>query len=50
MKVKANKSFVGLICMAKGEIRDITDKTLLADLLKCKFIEKVETEKKPTRK
>ena len=50
MKYKALKSFSGLISMAKGEVREIKDKTLIADLLDAKYIELIEQPKKKTSK
>lgn len=51
MLVKALKSFSGKsISMFEGEVKDISDKTLLSDLLNAKYIEEVKTEKKKTRK
>lgn len=51
MLVKALKSFSGKnISMYDGEVKDISDKTLLSDLLNAKYIEEVKTEKKKTRK
>ena len=55
---KALKSFSGLISMARGEIREIKDSALVADLLKCGYIEEageeavkeVPAEKKATKK
>ena len=46
MKYKALVSFAGQISMAKGSIREISDKTIVADLLKAKYIEEV---KEPTK-
>ena len=42
MKVKATKSFCGPLCMAIGEIREITDKDYLADLLRAGYVVPVE--------
>lgn len=51
MLVIALKSFSGKnISMFEGEVKDISDKTLLSDLLNAKYIEEVKTEKKKTRK
>lgn len=51
MLVKALKSFSGKnISMFEGEVKDISDKTLLSDLLNAKHIEEVKTEKKKTSK
>lgn len=43
---KALTTFVGVISMRKGEVRAIDNKTVVADLLRAGYIEKVETEKK----
>lgn len=42
MKYKALVSFVGQISMAKDEVREISDKELISDLLQAKYIEKVQ--------
>ena len=44
---KALISFSGVISMRKGEVRAITDKAVVADLLRAGYIEEVKTEKKP---
>lgn len=41
MKIKALTSFCGSLCMAKGEIRECSDKTVLADLLDAGYVEEV---------
>lgn len=46
MKVKANTSFSGTVCMAKGEIKDISDEAVLNDLLKCGYVAPFESEAK----
>lgn len=46
MKYKALVSFVGKISMAKGSVREISDKELISDLLNAKYIEEV---KEPTK-
>lgn len=43
-------NFSGIISMRKGEIREIKDEYIVKDLLKAKYIEKVETKKKKTSK
>ena len=51
MKVKALVSFVGQISMAKGEVREISNKELISDLLNAKYIEEIKEEvKTPTKK
>ena len=42
MKVKAKVSFCGPLCMAIGEVRNVTDEVLLADLLKAGYVVPVE--------
>jgi hypothetical protein len=46
MKVKAVKSFGGLISMYAGEIKDIEDKTILDDLVSAGYVESAEPKKK----
>jgi len=41
MKVRALISFSGSMTMAKGEITECSDKAILNDLLKARYIEKV---------
>ena len=43
---KALKSFSGLVTMAMGDVKDISDKAIAEDLLKAGYIEEVKTEKK----
>lgn len=50
MLVKATISFCGVVSMRMGEVRDITDKPVLTDLLKAGYIEKIEEEKKTVKK
>lgn len=38
MKVKAIVSFCGTLSMAKGEIREVTDKAVLVDLMKAGYV------------
>ena len=50
---KALKSFCGKISMSKGQVREITDKEFVKNLLKAGYIEEVKTTKtevKPTKK
>lgn len=42
MKVKALISFAGAFTMAKGEIKECSDKTILQDLLQAGYVEKVQ--------
>lgn len=46
MLYRALKSFSGRISMHKGEEKAITDKTVIADLLRCGYIEEVKPQKK----
>ncbi len=48
MTYKAMISFSGLISMAEGEVREISDSSLADDLLKCGYI--IEAEKKEEKK
>lgn len=50
MKYKALKSFSGLVSMHEGEIKEITDKDIISDLLKVRYIEEVKTTKRTTKK
>lgn len=36
---KALKTFTGLVNMRKGEVKDIADKAIVTDLLRCGYIE-----------
>lgn len=45
MKVKALTSFAGPETMFGGEIKDIADKQVLDDLIKCGYVEAVEDAK-----
>lgn len=44
---KALISFSGQISMTEGEVREISDQSLVMDLLKAGYIEEVKSEKKP---
>lgn len=46
MKVKALVSFAGVITMGLGETKDITDKVILNDLIKAKYVEPVKSTRK----
>lgn len=50
MKYKALVSFGGKVSMHAGEVRELTEKEVINDLLKAGYIEKVETSRKPTRR
>ena len=39
MVIKAKIGFCGVLCMAKGEIREYDNKVVLADLLRAGYIE-----------
>ncbi len=45
MKIKALVSFSGAFSMYKGEVRECSDKAILRDLLKAKYVEEVKAEK-----
>lgn len=45
MKYRALITFSGIISMAQGEIREIDNQEVIADLLRAKFIEPAEEEK-----
>jgi hypothetical protein len=47
---RALVTFAGKVSMAKGEIKAITDKKVIASLLEAGYIEPVEEKKKPTKK
>ena len=47
---KALKSFSGKISMVKGEVRDIADKEVVADLLRCNYIVDLTPTKKTPEK
>ena len=42
MRVKANISFCGSVCMAQGEIRDIPEGGVLTDLLGAGYVERLD--------
>lgn len=46
MKVKALVSFAGVVTMAVGDVKDIQNKTIVADLIKAKYVEEVKSAKK----
>lgn len=48
MVYKAMISFSGILSMAEGEVRDISDSSLAKELLRCGYIK--EAEKKKTTK
>jgi hypothetical protein len=48
MKVRALISFSGLVSMRKGEVKEIRDKDIVADLLRAGYIG--QTEKPKTKK
>jgi len=47
---RALVSFCGRISMTEGEVRDISDKAVVKDLLDAKFIEEVNPQKKAEKK
>lgn len=46
MKYKALVSFTGLLSMAMGEVRDISDPSISSDLLKAGYIEEFKGDQK----
>lgn len=46
---KALVSFSGAVSMTMGEVKEITDKAIVEDLLKAGYIEEVKAEKKPVK-
>lgn len=47
---RALVSFSGRLSMSDGDVRDITDKALAADLLRCGYIEEVKPHSKADAK
>lgn len=47
MKVKATKGFCGPLCMAIGEVREITNEAYLKDLLRAGYVVPVEPAAEP---
>ncbi len=45
MKVRALIGFSGLVSMRKGEVKEIRDKNIVADLLRAGYIEPIEKPK-----
>ncbi len=50
MLYKALISFCGLISMAEGEVREISDSSIAKDLLKARYVEEIKAEGKKTKK
>jgi hypothetical protein len=46
MRYKALISFSGIISMAEGEVREISDKALIDDLTKAGYIKEVKADNK----
>lgn len=42
-KVKAKVSFAGVVTMGIGEVRDITDKAIVKDLVQAGYVEEIKT-------
>ena len=42
MLLRATKSFSGIVSMGNGEIKDISDKAIVKDLLDAGYVERVE--------
>lgn len=49
MRVRATCSFVGVICMAKDEVREVSEE-LASDLIAAGYVTALETDKKITTK
>lgn len=49
MKIRALTSFSGVLCMAKDEVIECDDKTVLNDLLSAGYVEPAEEKKAPKR-
>ena len=52
MKYRALVGFSGLVTMRKNEVRELTDESIITDLLRAKYIELAQgsNEPKPTTK
>lgn len=50
MTYRALRSFTGLICMVKGEVRDISDDGIAKDLIKSGYIIALNEDKPKTTK
>lgn len=50
MKIKALKSFSGLLSMVENEVIEYDDKTILDDLLSNRYVEEVAKTKKAVKK
>lgn len=50
MLYKAKVSFAGKVSMTMGEVREISDSSIVKDLLKAKYIEEVKETKPKNRK
>lgn len=50
MLYKAKVSFAGIISMTQGEVRELSDSSVVKDLLKAGYIEAVKQPKKETKK
>ena len=49
MKIRALTSFSGVLCMAKDEVIECDDKTVLDDLFSAGYVEPAEEKKAPKR-
>lgn len=50
MKYKALTAFTGVLAMEEGEIKEISDKAIVQSLLKAKYIEEYNEQKKKTKR
>lgn len=49
MKIEALKSFCGVISMAKGEVRECSNKSVLADLVSAGYVKEVRSDPEPKK-
>lgn len=49
MKYKALVGFSGIVSMAKGEVKDITDQAIVDDLLEANYIQEVKKRGRPPK-
>lgn len=47
---KALTSFSGLVSMAAGEVKELTDPAVIADLKRASYVEEVKTTRRKTKK
>ena len=49
MKYKALVGFSGIVSMAKGEVKELTDEKVINDLLNANYIEEVKKRGRPSK-